>query len=331
LIVVTGGAGFIGSNLLRALNARGATDILLVDDLNCTAKARNVKSCKIADRMDKADFRNRLKSVGALTNIEVIFHQGACSDTTATDTKYVLDNNFTYSKEVLAYCLQNKVPLIYASSAAVYGVGASFREVPDDESPLNIYAHSKLLFDNYLREQWGALESQVVGLRYFNVYGPNEAHKERMASVAYHFFHQYKERGHVRLFEGTDGYGPGQQRRDFVCVDDIIDVNLYFFENKELSGIYNVGSGRSQSFNDVALTVINRLREYASQPAMGLHQLVKQGTIQYIAVPRGLQGKYQSFTEANLTRLRGAGYSAPFLSVEEGVRRYVGELLKTTG
>jgi len=331
VIVVTGGAGFVGSNLVRALNARGAVDILLVDDLNCAAKVRNIGSLKVAERMDKADFRARLSEVGALTNIAVIFHQGTCSDTMATDEEYVLDNNFAYSKEVLAYCHKNRVPLIYASSAAVYGVGASFREVVDDESPLNIYAHSKLLFDNHVRERWEALESQVVGLRYFNVYGPNEEHKQRMASVAYHFFNQYQEHGHVCLFEGTDGYGPGEQRRDFVSVDDIIDVNLHFFKNQELSGIFNVGTGRSQSFNDVALTVINRLREHASHPALGLDELVRLGRIQYIAVPQGLQGKYQSYTEADITRLRGVGYSAPFLSVEEGVGRYMGELLKATG
>jgi ADP-L-glycero-D-manno-heptose 6-epimerase len=326
-IVVTGAAGFIGSNLIKSLNARGETDILAVDNLTRGEKFRNLADCAIADYLDKEEFLRRL-SVGHFDGeITAVLHQGACSDTMESNGRYMMENNYRYSAELLEFCQSEEIPFIYASSASVYGAGPEFREDPACEKPLNVYGYSKFLFDHLVRRRWQDNTAQVVGLRYFNVYGPREAHKGRMASVACHFFQQYRAEGRVKLFEGSGGYAAGEQRRDFVCVDDVVAVNLHFLEHPESSGIFNVGTGRAQTFNEVATATVNAVRAHLGQPALSLAQMLETGLLEYIAFPAGLKERYQSFTQADLARLRAAGYRAPFLGVEQGVARYVQWLL----
>src|SRR5579859_104579 len=327
LIVVTGAAGFIGSNLVRALNARGETGILAVDNLSRADKFRNLADCEIADYLDKEHFRAALDAGSFDGEIAAILHQGACSDTMQTDGRYMMDNNFRYSSDLLTYCQAESVPLIYASSASVYGAGPVFKEARANEKPLNVYGYSKFLFDQIVRRRWEDNSAQVVGLRYFNVYGPRETHKGRMASVAMHCFDQFRETGKVKLFEGSGGYEAGEQRRDFISVDDVVKVNLHFLDHPASSGIFNCGTGASRTFNDVAVATINALRVAEGQSAMTLSELKAQGMIEYGPFPAGLKTKYQSFTEANLDDLRGAGYVAPFSDVQAGVGRYVGWLL----
>ncbi len=324
--VVTGAAGFIGSNLVKGLNAQGITDILAVDDLTQGDKFRNLVDCTISDYLDRDEFLARLKTGGFRRAVKAIFHQGACSDTTASDGRYVMDVNYAYSCTLLDFSMAEMIPLIYASSAATYGAHTEFREDTACEGPLNVYGWSKLLFDQRVRRLPPG-GSQVVGLRYFNVYGEREQHKGRMASVAYHFFNQYRAEGHVRLFEGSSGYGNGEQLRDFVSVEDVVKVNLYFLQNPMVSGIYNCGTGAAQSFNDVAVATLNTCRAAEGRPRATLHELQQQDIIRYIPFPGDLKGKYQSYTQADLAALRGAGYAAPFLSVEQGVSRYIHQLL----
>jgi ADP-L-glycero-D-manno-heptose 6-epimerase len=303
MIIVTGGAGFIGSNIVKGLDARGQTDILVVDDMTDGTKFENLVGCRIADYEDKDAFRTRLLSHGLPDRTQAVLHQGACVTTTEWDGRFMLDQNFTVSRELLHACAERRVPFVYASSAAVYGGTGEFREHPSCERPLNVYGYSKLLFDQYVRRQQD-LPCQVVGLRYFNVYGPGEDHKGSMASVAWHFNRQVVEEGEVRLFEGCDGYPDGEQRRDFVFVGDVVDTVLYFLDHPERSGVFNVGTGRAQTFNDVARSVID------------WHG---RGKIRYIPFPERLLGRYQSFTQADLTALREAGYDGRFLPVERGV------------
>lgn len=325
--VVTGAAGFIGSNLVRALNERGENDVIAVDNLTRADKFRNLVGCELADFIDKRDFLARLGSGDFDGAIEAVLHQGACSDTMETDGRYMMDNNYRYSVTLLDYCQQYEVPLLYASSASVYGAGAVFRESREFEAPLNIYAYSKFLFDQVVRRRLQDADSQIAGFRYFNVYGPNEAHKGRMASVAFHFFNQFRSEGRVRLFEGTDGYADGEQKRDFISVEDVIEVNMFFLERPELSGIFNLGTGRAQSFNDVAVATINACLRGEGKEAQTLEQMRAQNMIEYIAFPDALRGKYQNYTEADGAMLRKAGYTGPFLTVEEGVARYCAQLL----
>lgn len=308
MIIVTGAAGFIGSNVVKGLNAIGRTDILVVDDLTDGRKYRNLAVSKFSDYLDYEDFIHRIIADQPFDKkIDAIFHEGACSVTTEWDGRYMMRNNYDYSKHLLKYCGRHKIPFIYASSAAVYGGSHQFKESSQQELPLNVYGYSKWLFDQYMLKMLPRLKSQVVGLRYFNVYGPHEEHKGTMASVAYHFMNQLRDTGVVKLFEGCDGYGNGEQLRDFISVDDIVKVNLWFLENPRVSGIFNVGTGRARSFNDLAKTLI---------------QLHGAGEIQYISFPDKLKGAYQSFTQADITALRNAGYSDEFLSLEEGLRRY---------
>ncbi|MDD5297947.1 MAG: ADP-glyceromanno-heptose 6-epimerase [Rhodocyclaceae bacterium] len=321
--IVTGAAGFIGANLVKALNDRGITDIIAVDNLTKADKFLNLTDCEIADYMDKREFLDRILSGEFDGAVEAIFHEGACSDTMEHDGHYMMENNYRYTLSLLDWCLDQEVSLLYASSASVYGAGRIFREERSHESPLNVYGYSKFLFDQIVRRRMADANSQVVGFRYFNVYGPREQHKGRMASVAFHFFNQYQAEGKVRLFEGCDGYGHGEQRRDFIYIDDIVKVNMYFLDNPELSGIFNLGTGRAQSFNDVAVAAVNACRAARGEPALALAQLQEQGIIEYIAFPDALKGKYQSFTQADQSLLRSAGYDAPFATVEEGVADYV--------
>lgn len=309
MIIVTGGAGFIGSNIVKGLNQRGIKDILVVDDLTDGTKFTNFATLEIADYMDKDVFLKLIQQRDSFAqDIQAIFHEGACSTTTEWNGRYMMENNYEYSKHLLHYCLERGVSFLYASSAAVYGDGKTFKESLEFECPLNVYGYSKFLFDQYVRRLWPQIKSQVAGFRYFNVYGPNENHKGSMASVAYHLNQQLPKTKIVKLFEGCDGYGSGEQRRDFVYVDDVVSVNLWFMDNPKQSGIFNVGTGNSQSFNDVANSVI------------AWH---KQGEIEYIPFPEHLKGRYQSFTEADISLLRQAGYEKPFMRVEEGVKRYL--------
>jgi len=297
-IVVTGAAGFIGANNVKRLNERGVADIVAVDNLTRADKFRNLVDCELADYLDKGHFLDLVRR-RALPKPEAVFHQGACSDTMETDGRYMLENNYRYTLELLEWCQGERVPFIYASSAATYGPTQTFVEDRANERPLNVYGYSKFLFDQVLRRRMGALTAPVIGLRYFNVYGPRESHKGRMASVAFHHFNQFRTEGRVKLFEGSHGYADGEQRRDFVHVDDVVAVNLFFLD-RPTSGIYNLGSGRAQSFNDVALTVVNTLR-----------------------------GKYQAFTQADISRLRAAGYGRSMQTVEQGTASYVRWLLES--
>jgi ADP-L-glycero-D-manno-heptose 6-epimerase len=323
--IVTGAAGFIGANLVKALNDAGETDIIAVDNLSRADKFRNLVDCELADYLDKADFR-ALLARGAIARPEVVFHQGACSDTMASDGRYMLDNNFRYSLELLDWCQAQKVPFIYASSASVYGLGPVYAEGRAHEKPLNVYGYSKFLFDQVVRRRLGSFSAPVTGLRYFNVYGPREAHKGPMASVAFHHFHQFRADGRVRLFEGSHGYGNGEQRRDFIHVDDAVAVNLHFAA-RPATGVFNVGTGHAQPFNDVALAVVNTLRARAGEPALSLAEAVARGCVQYVPFPEALRGKYQAYTQADLAQLRAAGFTRPMATVEQGVASYVGWLL----
>ncbi len=307
MIIVTGGAGFIGSNLVRALNSRGERDILVVDDLTDGHKFSNLLGCDLADYWDKDLFQQRLRS-GLTFQPTCIYHQGACSVTTEWDGRFMMETNYRYSTELLDYCLANAIPLIYASSAAVYGASKDFKEDGQIERPLNVYGYSKLLFDQYVRRRLPEPGSQIVGLRYFNVYGPGEAHKGAMSSIAWHLNRQILEDSKARLFEGSGGYEAGEQLRDFVYVDDAVSVNLWFAEHPECSGIFNVGSGRASTFNEVANAIID------------WHG---KGEIVYVPFPKNLKGSYQSFTEADISALRTAGYEANFMDVRGGVNAYL--------
>ena len=322
-LLVTGAAGFIGSNLVRALNARAAGDVIAVDNLSRADKVRNLADLTIADFIDKRDLLARLQAGEFDGRIAAVLHQGACSDTMETDGRYMMQNNYEYSLALLDWCERQAVPFIYASSASVYGAGRVFRESREHEGPLNVYGYSKFLFDEVVRRRLAGRSAQVAGFRYFNVYGPRESHKGRMASVAFHFFNQYLAEGRVRLFEGSDGFGPGEQIRDFISVEDVVRVNLHFLDHPGLSGIFNVGTGRAESFNAVARATINAIRQARGDNALTLDELNKSGAVEYIPFPAQLVGKYQSFTQADMTALRAAGYSHPFLDVESGVGRYV--------
>lgn len=313
MIIVTGAAGFIGSNLIHALNQRGHSDIIAVDNLKHGKKFTNLLGCDISDYVDKDDFLQQLSDNKALRKAKAIFHQGACSATTEWDGRYMMQNNYEYSKALLHFTHEHKMPYIYASSAAVYGHQDIFRENPEFECPLNVYGYSKYLFDHYVRRHQDTRANQVVGLRYFNVFGPREQHKGAMASVAYHFYQQMQQAKRVKLFEGCDGYADGEQVRDFVFVEDVVNINLWFFDNPDKSGIFNAGTGQAQTFNDVARAVLNW---YKQRQAI-------TGEMEYIAFPEHLKGAYQSYTKADTHQLMAAGYDRSFHSLEEAVTKYM--------
>jgi ADP-L-glycero-D-manno-heptose 6-epimerase len=248
-----------------------------------------------------------------------------------TDGRYMMRNNYRYSIALLDWCQDNDVPFLYASSAAVYGGGSAFREDRAHEAPLNVYGYSKFLFDQHVRTMLRERTAQVAGFRYFNVYGPREQHKGRMASVVWHFRNQYAAEGRVRLFEASGGYAAGEQRRDFVSVEDVVRVNLDFLDHPERSGIFNLGSGRAATYNAVAAATINACRNASGEPPRTIAELAAEGVISYVPFPPALVGRYQNHTEADLGRLRAAGYAAPMLTVDEGVARYVERLISIPG
>ena len=307
MIVVTGGAGFIGSNLVHGLNSYGRDDIVVVDNLENGRKFFNIRDASIAQYLDQDEFLDWLVENGD-DAVDAIFHLGACSDTTEWDGRYMMENNYAFSKSALDIAIAYGIPFIYASSAAVYGLDKDFTENIGQERPLNVYGYTKALFDRYVEKQLRATKSQVVGLRYFNVYGPGETHKGRMASIAYHHYQQLGKGNTVKLFGGYDGYSAGEQRRDFVHVDDVVRVNLWLLEHPEVNGVFNCGTGSAESFNEVARAVIRHFG---------------YGDVDYIPFPDDLRGAYQNYTQADLTALRAAGYTGTFRSVSEGVAEYM--------
>ncbi|MBB1076420.1 ADP-glyceromanno-heptose 6-epimerase [Rhodoferax sp. 4810] len=334
-IVVTGAAGFIGSNIIKGLNARGLTDIIAVDDLTQGDKFRNIADLQISDYVDADVFYDEYAG-GGYGQVEAIFHEGACSDTMESNGKYMMQNNFATSLHLYQACQKRGARLLYASSAATYGGSDTFREEPAFEHPLNVYGYSKLLFDQRMRRECGlqferafaGKTMQVVGFRYFNVYGPREQHKGRMASVAFHQFNQFQAEGRVKLFDEYGGYASGSQMRDFVFIDDVVAVNLWFFDHPDISGIFNLGTGRAQPFNDVASSVVNSLRQMEGKSALSLQELVEQGLLEYIPFPDALRGKYQCYTQADLSALRATGCSHSFADVQTGVASYVAWMMK---
>lgn len=335
LIVVTGAAGFIGSNIIQELNSRGHYDIIAVDNLTNGEKAKNLADLDILDFVDKEDFIQAIVNGEYDNQVDYIFHQGACSATVEANGKYMMKNNYEYSCLLLEFAQKNEVPFIYASSAATYGASDVFIEERQYEVPLNVYGYSKMLFDQTVRRYFDAgLRSPVVGLKYFNVYGYREFHKNRMASVVLHHFRQYQEHGTVKLFEGCQGYGNGEQSRDFISIEDVIRVNMHFFDNhtkspNEISGIFNCGTGSARSFNDLSLATINACRKAEGYVTLDLHTAITQGILEYIPFPGDLADKYQCFTQSNNTNLVQIGkYKSPFLSLEQGVENYVNQLLK---
>ncbi|MEY3605385.1 MAG: hypothetical protein RIQ49_2417 [Pseudomonadota bacterium] len=324
MIIVTGAAGFIGSQVVKALNQRGEKAILAVDNLTKGDKFRNLVSLDIADYMDKTELLGRLQQFGKL---DAVFHQGACSDTTGSDGRYMMNNNYSYSIHLLDFCQQQRIPLIYASSAATYGNSSTFKEDPLYEAPLNVYGYSKLLFDQVVRRRLGAATAPIVGLRYFNVYGPGEAHKGRMASVSFHHMQQWQSQRQVRLFGAHDAWDAGEQQRDFIAVQDVAQINCWMYEHPQVSGIFNVGTGNAASFNQLAQSVINAHLVREGHKALALESMQQQGLIHYLDFPEDLKGKYQSFTQADITRLREAGCDHRFMPVAEGVEAYISATL----
>lgn len=321
-VVVTGAAGMIGSNIVHGLNAQGIDDVIAVDDLTDGPKYRNLLGARISDYFDKSEFYTRFAR-GEFGKVDAVLHQGACSDTMEHNGRFMLDTNYRCSKDLLDACQAQGVRLLYASSAATYGGSDTFREEPQFERPLNVYGYSKLLFDNVVRRMLPSSRSQVAGFRYFNVYGPREQHKARMASVAFHNFNEFQDKGRVRLFGPYGGYSAGEQSRDFISVDDVVAVNLWFLQNPQKSGIFNLGTGRAQPFNDVAAAVVNTARGLKGEAALPLHELVTKGFIEYFDFPDALVGKYQCYTQADMTQLRAAGCDHRFADVATGVSRYV--------
>jgi ADP-L-glycero-D-manno-heptose 6-epimerase len=323
-IIVTGAAGFIGSNIIQGLNARGITDIIAVDDLKQGDKFLNLADLTISDYVDASDFYDQF-SACAYGKVDAVFHEGACSDTMESDGAYMMRNNYSLSCQLFEACQAQGTRLLYASSAAVYGGSDTFQESPEFERPLNVYGYSKLLFDQWVRRKTALFttnKTQVTGFRYFNVYGPREQHKGRMASVAFHQFHQYNDKGAVKLFGAYDGYAAGEQKRDFVYIDDVVAVNLWFFDHPSQSGIFNLGTGRAQPFNDVAQSVIQSLTGTTAK----LADIVANEAIHYVEFPDSLKGKYQSYTQADLSNLRDAGCDHVFANVQTGVSDYLKRL-----
>ncbi len=310
MILVTGGAGFIGSNIVYGLNKLGKTDIVITDNLLNGTKHKNLNRLEFHDYFDKEDFN--IEEFFTEYDVEAVFHQGACSSTTEPDGKYMMRNNYEFSKELLHACIKHNVRFIYASSASVYGNGDDgFREERECEYPLNVYAFSKYQFDRYLAKMLPTLKIQAAGLRYFNVYGPQENHKGKMASVAYHMFHQIKQGEAMKLFEGSEGF-----RRDFIHVDDVVNVNIFLYQNPQVSGIFNCGTGNAESFCKIA---------------EALQEIYPDAKLDTVPFPDTLKGKYQAFTEADMDKLHKAGYNKPFIDLKTGVKSYAKVLEESDG
>lgn len=302
MIIVTGGAGMIGANIVKALNDMGRKDILVVDNLKDGTKFVNLVDLDIADYCDKEDFLASIIAGDDLGDIDVIFHEGACSATTEWDGKYLMHNNYEYSKELLHYCLEREIPFFYASSAATYGDKTEFVEERQFEGPLNAYGYSKFLFDQYVREILPEANSPVCGFKYFNVYGPREQHKGSMASVAFHLNTQINRGENPKLFAGSEHF-----LRDFIYVGDVAEVNIWAWKNG-VSGIFNLGTGKAQSFKEVADAVV---------------KFHGKGQIETIPFPEHLKSRYQEYTQANLSKLRVAGCDYQFKDVATGVAEYM--------
>jgi ADP-L-glycero-D-manno-heptose 6-epimerase len=313
-VIVTGGAGFIGSNLIAALNARGIVDILVVDDLGTDEKWRNLVGLDYEDYLDRDDFRFAIRN-DAVRHADAVFHLGACSATTEKNAAFLADNNYRYSRELCEWCGEHDVRFIYASSAATYGDGTlSYSDDPELLSqlrPLNMYGYSKHMFDLWALRK-GFLD-RIAGLKYFNVYGPNEAHKGDMRSVVHKAWGQIRAEGVLKLFKShLPEFRDGEQLRDFVHVSDAVAATLHFFDQRDVSGLYNCGTGRARTWNDLGKAVFT---------AMGLPP-----RIEYVDMPEALRGKYQYRTEADTARLRGTGYAEEFTSLEDGIADYIGRL-----
>jgi ADP-L-glycero-D-manno-heptose 6-epimerase len=315
MIILTGAAGFIGSNLLQGLNAAGYTDIIAVDDLTNGHKYQNLAQGEFSDYVHYTDFIDQLEQgVYPAKHIEAIFHQGACSATTEWNGKYMMETNYDYSKRLFHFAIKHQTPFIYASSAAVYGGKKDFHEDETKQLPLNVYGYSKWIFDQYVLRHLPNVKSTVAGLRYFNVYGPGEQHKGTMASVAFHMMNQLKETGKVKLFSDYDGYAPGEQSRDFVYVDDVIKLNLWCWKHNIQNGIYNCGTGVARPFNDLAKNLI---------------EVHGSGELEYIPFPEHLKAAYQSYTCANPTKLQAAGYQESWVTLEDGLKQYYAREMTT--
>ena len=331
-IIVTGAAGFIGSNIVQALNERGYDDIIAVDNLTQGEKFKNLSDLNICDYIDKKEFYQRFTDK-AFGQVEAVFHEGACSDTMEHNGLYMMENNYQMSKALFLASQAQGTRLLYASSAATYGGSDAFKETPDNERPLNVYGYSKLLFDQIVRRHsgvnWDQQSAQVAGFRYFNVYGPREQHKARMASVAFHQHYQFKDTGVVKLFGPYGGYASGEQMRDFIWIKDLVAVKMWFFDHPEKSGIFNLGSGNAQPFNDVALAVVNAHLRHQAKAPLSLHGAVDAGLIEYIDFPSALVGKYQCYTQADLGHLRASGCDLAFTNVQSGVTQYIDHLMST--
>ena len=316
--IVTGGAGFIGSNIVKGLNDQGRDDILVVDNLTNMVKFKNIQGLKGMDYCDKLDFIEDVKNGKWIhAPIEVIFHEGACSDTMEYNGKYMMENNFQYTKTLMHFAMDRKIQFLYASSASTYGSGQKgFREEPACEEALNVYAFSKLFFDNYARRYFDKAESQIAGFRYFNVYGPQENHNGKMASMVRQMFLQWQKDHEVKLFGEYDGYGPGEQTRDFIYVKDVVKVLFYFWQHPELKGVYNLGTGKAHTFNDMEKAVLD---------------FFGSGKLVYVPFPEVLKGKYQSYTQADTTKLNQTGYEGGFTDFAESVKEYCGVLQASDG
>jgi ADP-L-glycero-D-manno-heptose 6-epimerase len=317
MIVVTGAAGFIGSCLVSQLNQIGISDLILVDDFSISVKNKNLKGKEFIQKIDRSDFFSWLESTKP--NIDFIYHIGARTDTTEFDKAIFDELNVSYSQKIWNYCTTKSIPLVYASSAATYGLG----EFGYDDNhalisnlvPLNPYGESKNDFDKWVLSQINQ-PPFWAGLKFFNVYGPNEFHKGRMASVIFHAFNQIQEKGKVKLFRSHNpNFKDGEQLRDFIYVKDLIDVCLFLKDKKPASGIYNLGSGNARTFLDLVKNTF--------------HSLNKQVEIQFIDTPEDIRDKYQYFTEANMAKLRKAGYTKEFTTLENGVNDYVSNYLTT--
>ncbi len=320
MIIVTGGAGFIGSALIAALNKRQITDILVVDELGTDQKWKNLRNLSFADYVEKDDFLEMVIEDKLDSSVKSVFHLGACSDTTETNASYLIKNNYEYSKLLAQWATADNIRFIYASSAATYGDGsAGFsddQEKMENLRPLNMYGYSKHLFDIWARRT--GLLKKIVGLKYFNVFGPNEYHKADMRSFCIKAFEQITSTGKVRLFKSyKPEYANGEQLRDFIYVKDAVDMTLFFYDNPQISGLFNIGTGKARTWNDLVKAVFAAMD--------------KKPNIEYIEMPEQLRDQYQYYTCADITNLRKAGYNKETTPFEDAIKDYVQNYLQKDG